>query len=224
MRILLVDDHNLFLESLKNLLAAHGYPVVGSASDGFAALERARALHPDLILMDIAMPRCDGLVATRLIKAEMPKTRIVMLTASEGDEHLFEAIKSGACGYLLKSLQAPQFLEYIAQLEQGEPPLSPGLAMRLLNEFAHQVQPASFAGPDQNADLTARQIEILTLVARGLTYTQVGETLYLAERTVRYHMGEILARLHLDNRAQVIAYAAQHGIIPKTAADTPQRD
>ncbi|HEY3376267.1 MAG TPA: response regulator transcription factor [Armatimonadota bacterium] len=224
MRILLVDDHNLFLESLKNLLAAHGYPVVGVASDGFVALERARALRPDLVLMDITMPRCDGLVATRLIKAEMPQLRIVMLTASEEDEHLFEAIKSGACGYLLKSLGAPQFLEFIAQVERGEAPLSPGLAMRLLNEFARQAQPTSPPDPENNAALTARQIEILTLVARGLTYAQVGETLHLTERTVRYHMGAILARLHLDNRAQVIAYAAQRGYIPNTTADTPERD
>jgi two-component system NarL family response regulator len=209
---------------LKNLLAAHGYPVVGVASDGFVALERARALRPDLVLMDVSMPRCDGLVATRLIKAEMPDMRIVMLSASEEDEHLFEAIKSGACGYLLKSLGAPQFLEFIGQLEQGEAPLSPGLAMRLLKEFSRQAQSSLPPAPETTAALTARQIEILTLVARGLTYTQVGETLHLAERTVRYHMSEILARLHLDNRAQVIAYAAQHGIIPKTTADTTDGD
>ena len=138
MRVLIVDDHSLFVESLRSLLTANGYQVVGTAGDGLAALEQARKLHPDLVLMDIAMPRCDGLAATRLIKAEMPDLRIVMLTASEQDEPLFEAIKSGATGYLLKSLRAPDFLRQLAQIELGEPPLAPGLAFKILQAFAQQ--------------------------------------------------------------------------------------
>src|SRR5512135_2342519 len=135
MRILLVDDSALFREALQNLLTLHGHQVVGTAGDGLEALEQARRLHPDLILMDIDMPRCDGLTATRLIKAEVPDVKIVMLTVSADDEHLFEAIKSGASGYLLKGLRARGFLELLAKVEQGEPPLSPGMAARLLDEF-----------------------------------------------------------------------------------------
>ncbi len=213
-RVLLVDDHSLFLESLQNLLTASGFQVVGAAADGFAALEQARALRPDLILMDITMPRCDGLAATRLIKAEMPEARIVMLTASEEDAHLFEAVKSGAAGYLLKSLRAPEFIRRLQAIEQGEPPLSPGLAAKIMSELARQSSGAADVslGVARADELSARQTQVLTLVAQGLKYEQVAEKLAISEATVRYHMTEILERLHLDNRAQVIAYAARMGL------------
>jgi len=212
MRILLVDDHTLFLQSLKMLLAANQYQVVGTAGDGREALKQARLLSPELILMDIEMPVCDGLAATRLIKAKMPEIKIVMLTVSSSDDNLFEAVKSGASGYLLKSQPAERFLELLGQVEQGGAALPPELAARLLAEFARQAQHLESSQLDSSADLTDRQREILTLVAQGLTYPQVGETLYLSVPTVRYHMGQILERLHLENRAQVIAYAARHGL------------
>ena len=136
MRILLVDDHALFCEALQNLLTLHGYEVVGTAGDGLEALEEARRLHPDLILMDIEMPGCDGLTGTRLIKAEMPDTKIVMLTVAQEDEVLFESLKSGASGYLLKSLRASQLLLHLDQLAAGQAALSPGLADKILEEFA----------------------------------------------------------------------------------------
>lgn len=213
MRLLLVDDHALFLQSLKVLLSASGHTVVGTAAEGREALEQARLLHPDLILMDIDMPGCDGLAATRLIKAEMAEIKIVMLTVSASDEHLFEAIKSGASGYLLKSQSADRFLEMIGQVERGGAALPPELAARLLDEFARQGRSAETAeSSNAPADLTPRQVEILTLVAQGLTYPKIGQSLHLSEPTVRYHMGQIMERLHLENRAQVIAYAAQHGL------------
>ncbi len=212
MRILLVDDHTLFLQSLKMLLAANQYQVVGTAGDGREALKQARLLSPELILMDIEMPVYDGLAATRLIKAEMPGIKIVMLTVSSSDDNLFDAVKSGASGYLLKSQPAERFLELLGQVEQGGAALPPELAARLLAEFARQAQHLESSQLDSSADLTDRQREILTLVAQGLTYPQVGETLYLSVPTVRYHMGQILERLHLENRAQVIAYAARHGL------------
>ncbi len=216
MKVLLVDDHALFLQSLTVLLNTSGYEVVGLAGNGVEALKQARLLRPELILMDIDMPGCDGLAATRLIKAEMPRIKIVMLTVSASDAHLFEAVKSGASGYLLKSQSAERFLELIAQVEHGGAALPPELAARLLDEFARQAQHIE-ATPVEGApaELTPRQVEILTLVAQGLTYPQVGETLHLSEPTVRYHMGEILERLHLKNRAQVIVYAAQHGLTNK---------
>jgi DNA-binding NarL/FixJ family response regulator len=136
MKILLVDDHTLFLESLQSLLTLHGYQVVGTAGDGLQALEEARRLHPDLILMDIEMPGCDGLAATRLIKAELPDTKIVMLTVAQEDKDLFESLKSGASGYLLKNSRASQLLSHLDQLAVGQAALSPGLADKILEEFA----------------------------------------------------------------------------------------
>jgi two-component system NarL family response regulator len=223
MRVLLVDDHGLFVEGLRNLLASQAIEVVGTARDGLEALAAARRWRPDVILMDIQMPRCDGVTATRLIKAEMPETRIVMLTMSDDEDDLFEAVKSGASGYLLKRLDADDFFTYLSEMEAGHPPFSPGLAEKILHAFAAQGHPAE-TRPSQPAPqppeppsgeegLSPRQIQVLTLVARGETYRQVAETIGLSERTVKYHMAEILARLHLANRSQVIAYAARTGLV-----------
>ncbi len=157
MRVLLVDDHSLFLEGLRNLLTARGVDVVGTARDGLDALEKARALRPEVILMDIQMPRCDGLSATRLIKAEMPEIKIVMLTMLATDQSLFEAIKSGAAGYLLKTLEAEHFFELLLGLAQGEAPLSPGIAARVLSEFARQADGSPAAGAASNAGAGAQR-------------------------------------------------------------------
>lgn len=213
MRVLLVDDHSLFLEGLQSLLTARGIAVAGTARDGLEALARARALRPDVILMDVRMPRCDGLAATRLIKAELPEIQIVMLTTSAEDEDLFAAIRSGASGYLLKSLDAGEFFALLTGLTRGEAPLSPGLAARILAEFAHE-EPRLRATEEARmpATLSARQVEILTLVAQGMPYKEVAATVGLSERTVKYHMGEILHRLHLKNRAEVVAYAIRSGL------------
>jgi two-component system NarL family response regulator len=194
------------------LLSTRGYEVVGTASNGVEALKQARLLSPDLILMDIEMPVCDGLAATRLIKAEMPQIKIVMLTVSSTDENLFEAIRSGASGYLLKSQSADRFLEMVAQIERGGAALPPEMAARLLEEFARQAQHVEQPIQEPPADLSARQLEVLTMIAQGQTYAQAARALHLSEATVRYHMGQILERLHLRNRAQVIAYAARHGL------------
>ena len=215
MKLLLVDDHALFLQSLKALLSTNGYEVVGTAGNGLEALRQARLCRPELILMDIEMPECDGLAATRLIKAEMPQVKIVMLTVSSRDEYLFEAIKSGACGYLLKSESAERFLAFVAQVRRGGAALPPELAARLLEEFARQAQHVHVEElvEEAPADLSPRQLEILTLVGQGLTYPEIGAALHLSESTIRYHMAQILERLHLEHRAQVIAYAARHGLI-----------
>jgi DNA-binding NarL/FixJ family response regulator len=214
MKILLVDDHTLFREALQSLLTLHGYEVVGTAGDGLQALEAARRLHPDLILMDIEMPGCDGLTATRLIKAEMPDIKIVMLTVAQEDEDLFDSLKSGASGYLLKSSRTSQLLSHLGQLAAGQAALSPGLADRILEEFARMGRRLeSNPGPvEETADLTPRQREILTLIVRGMTYEEMGKTLCLSERTIRYHVEEIIERLQLENRSQVIAYAARMGL------------
>jgi len=220
MKIMLVDDNRLMLEGLQNLLEAHNIEVVGVACNGLESIELAREVEPDVILMDIRMPRCDGLTATRLIKSERPEAKIVILTTSTDDDDLFEAIKSGACGYLLKSIETDELLEALNQVRQGTPPLSPGLAAKLLDEFKRfsnskeQISPESSGkkteAPSRNK-LNARQIEVLRLVADGLSYKEVGARLFLSERTIKYHMSEIMNRLHLENRAQVLAFAGQMG-------------
>ena len=225
MKVLLVDDHRLLLEGLTNLLEAHGVEVVGTARDGWEAAAAARALHPDVILMDISMPNCGGLAATRLIRAEWPDARIVILTTSAEDRDLFEAVKSGACGYLLKSMNAEELVEALDQAQHGVPPFSPGLAARLVSEFARlaasspsappgstEPLPAAAVRRPEPAALTQRQQEVLALVAEGLPYKEVGARLGLAPRTIKYHMSEIMTALHLEHRAQVIAYAARHGL------------
>jgi len=209
MKTLLVDDHPLFLDGLKSLLTVRGIEVVGTARGGIEALEKARSLNPEIILMDIKMPNLDGLAATRLIKAELPAVKIVMLTMSADDEDLFEAIKNGACGYLLKTLDVDEFFTLFLGLARGEVPLSPGLAGRVLEEFAREAMKSkSIKTSEANTEvLSPRQMQVLTLVAQGLTYKEVGAKLCLAERTIKYHIGEIIERLHLENRSQVIQYA-----------------
>ena len=223
MRVLLVDDHRLMSDGVSNLLAAHGIEVLGVASDGVEAIALVQELSPDVILMDIRMPRCDGLSATRQIKALWPEIKILMLTTSAEDQDLFESVRSGASGYLLKSISGNAFIEALRGLEQGTPPFSPGLASRLLNEFAKlsgtEAASSRLASRPseqerQTNGLTERQTEVLRLVARGLTYREVGERLSLSERTVRFHMTEIISRLHLQNRSQALAYAGTLGFRP----------
>jgi two-component system NarL family response regulator len=209
MKILVADDHPLFLDGLTNLLVLRGNEVVGTARDGAEALEKARALKPEVILMDVQMPGLNGIAATRLIKIEQPDVKIVMLTVSENDGDLFEAIKSGACGYILKTEDTERFFGLLSRLVQGEAPLSPGLADRVLKEFSRQAQSAKSVAKEgeKEVSLSPRQMEVLTLVARGLTYKEVGAKLFLTEHTIKYHMGEIIERLHLANRRQAIEYA-----------------
>lgn len=217
LQVLLADDHRLLVEGLTNLLEAHGIEVLGIASDGIEAVALAQQLKPDLILMDIRMPHCDGLSATRQIKARQPEIKIVMLTTSAEDQDLFEAVKSGASGYLLKSMSGEAFIEALRGLEQGVPPFSPGMASKLLGEFARLAEAGEIEtgrrGDTEKEQLTDRQIQVLKLVAEGLTYREVGERLALSERTVRFHMAEIMARLHLQNRSQVLAYAGKLGLM-----------
>jgi two-component system NarL family response regulator len=221
MKLLLVDDNRLMLEGLQNLLEAHNIEVAGVAFNGLESIEMAREIEPDIILMDIRMPRCNGLTATRLIKAEMPEVKIIILTTSTEDDDLFEAIKSGACGYLLKSMDTGELVEALNQVRQGTPPFSPGLAAKLLDEFkrfSNPKGPISSKNSGENIETTsesklnARQIEVLRLVAGGLSYKEVGARLFLSERTIKYHMAEIMNRLHLENRTQVLAFAGRMGL------------
>jgi two-component system NarL family response regulator len=214
MRVLLADDHPLFLDGLRNLLAARGIDVVGVARDGLEALEQVRALGPDVVLMDIHMPRLNGIAATRMIRAEQPETRVVLLTMSASDDELFEAITAGVSGYLLKTQDTGEVFQLLEEVARGEVALSPGLASRILNEFRRRsVAPPEVGEQRPVENLSSRETQVLTLVAQGLTYKEVGAKLFLAERTIKYHMGEIVARLHVENRAQAIDYARRSGMV-----------
>ncbi|MBI2864784.1 MAG: response regulator transcription factor [Chloroflexi bacterium] len=207
-KVLLVDDHALIRDGIASLLMAWGVEVIGQASDGLEALEKARDLQPDLILMDVKMPRCNGLQATRLIKAEMPQIQVVMLTVSDDEHDLFEAIKSGAQGYLLKNIRGNELGQLISGLSRGEAPVSPTLASKILSEFARQ----SAKAVSLKEDLSDREKQVLRLIAHGSTNRDIASKLFISENTVNYHVKNILGKLHLRNRSQAAAYAVQEGL------------
>jgi DNA-binding NarL/FixJ family response regulator len=222
MRILIADDHTLFRDSLRSLLTAHSFEVVGEAQNGREAFELARRLQPDIVLMDLGMPGLDGLAATRLISAEMPEVKVVVLTGSDDDANLFEAIKSGAQGYLLKDLASREFLTLLEGVGRGEPALTPAVAHKLLQEFARPVQSAP---PSHDPDaLTERERDVLELLVEGITSNRrLAQHLGLSENTVKFHVRNILDKLHLHNRAQVVGFALRHGIVapPEKPASKP---
>ena len=221
MKILIADDHTLFRDSLRSLLEARGIEVVGEARDGREACELARRLSPDIVLMDLSMPGVDGLAATRQLSAELPAVKVVVLTASDDDAMLFEAIKAGAHGYLLKNLDAEEFFSLLERTERGEPALTPVIARKLLQEFARpQSEPAQRpeAGrePQARSDpdaLTEREREILELLVQGVTSNRrLARQLGVIENTVKFHVRHILDKLHLHNRVQAAVQAVRTGI------------
>jgi len=215
MRVLLADDHALFRDGLRSLLEARGVEVVGEARNGREAIDQTRQLNPEVVLMDLHMPELDGLAATRLISAEQPEVKVVILTASEEDTHLFEAIKSGAQGYLFKNLAAEELFQLLEGVARGEPALTPALARKLLGEFARPAvavpTPHALEGL---AALTEREREVLDLLVQGITSNrELAERLVITENTVKYHFRNILDKLHVQNRAQVVAFAVRHGMV-----------
>ncbi len=221
MKVLVVDDHALFHIGLVNLLSSQeDIEVIGEAEDGFEALEKARVLMPDIILMDIAMPLCDGLEATRLIKAEMPYAKIIILTVSEAVSDVYQAIKHGAQGYFLKSLDPDDLFRMVRAVNQGEAHISPPVASRILAEFSRSESPE----PALEDALTSRERQVLDLVARGATNRSIAASLSIAENTVKNHLKNILGKLRVQNRVQAAAYVAGHGLAkrfpaPKSAGE-----
>lgn len=206
MRVLVVDDHALFRAGTRSVLRAWGIDVVGEASDGNEAVELARRLRPDLVLMDISMPGCDGLEATRQIRAELPETKVVIVTVSEEDDDLFDAVKSGADGYLLKNMSEEQLSQTLDAVAEGRPALSPALAGRIVAEFA---QPRVVK---ETPALTAREAEVLRLLTTGASNREIAAALDVAETTVHFHVKNILAKLRVKNRAHAAAYAVSTGL------------
>jgi PAS domain S-box-containing protein len=212
-RVLLADDHILFMEGLKNLLTPHGFEIVGTARDGLEALEKARVLQPDMILMDMQMPRCSGLAATRLIKAEMPEIKVVILTMSDQEQDLFTALQSGASGYLLKGMRAEELIEQLNSLAVSTTVVAPGLATQVLEDLRQEEAAAAQEAPVPLEEvLSPRQIEILGLIVAGCTYKEVAARLFVSERTVKYQMAAILKQLQVENRHQAIEYARKAGL------------
>jgi DNA-binding NarL/FixJ family response regulator len=212
MRLLIADDHPLFRDGLRSLLEARGIDVVGEARNGREALEQVRRLRPDVVLMDLSMPEMTGLAATRVLSADHPAVKVVILTASEDDADLFEAIKSGAQGYIFKNLDSDEFFRLLEGVARGEPALTPGLARKLLGEFARPPAPAQSAVEGARS-LTEREREVLDLLVQGVTTNrELAERLVVSENTVKYHLRNILDKLHVQNRAQVVAYAMRHGM------------
>lgn len=215
--VLLVDDHALFREGLAALLSTQeGIEIVGEAASGEEALEKARELLPDVILMDILMPGMGGLDATRKIKEEMPHTRIVMLTVSEEEDDLFEAIKAGAEGYLLKTVKSRDLIDMLLGVLRGEAAVSRVIARKLWEEFAEQAKkqetPSLLAPPN----LTRREMEVLRLLSEGLPDKAIASRLGISQRTVKNHVHNILEKLQLQNRVQAAAYALRQGLVKET--------
>ncbi len=214
-RILLADDHALFRQGLASLLAEEAdFEVVGQATNGLQAVELARELMPDVILMDVSMPAMDGLEATRRIKAEMPYVRIVILSASDGERNLFDAVKNGAQGYLLKKMDPAALYGTLRGVVKGEAPVSRTMAARLLEEFARQSRT-----PAPVSALTPREIDVLDHVARGRSNKEIAIALEIAENTVKNHLKNILEKLHLENRVQAATFALREGLIGRAGSE-----
>ena len=208
-RIMLVDDHALFRHGIASVLRAEpGFEVVGEAQDGGEAIAQAPVLQPDVILMDVRMPRVSGLEATRRIRDMLPQTKILMLSMSEEEDAVFEAVKNGAQGYLLKTAKPEELFEGLRGVVRGEAPLSNGLAVKLLREFARLAHEPAVPAP-LRAALSPREKEILALVGDGKTNKEIATVLALAENTVKNHIKIILEKLHLENRVQAAVFVLQ---------------
>lgn len=204
LRVLLVDDHPLFRRGVKEALEQGGVGVVGEATNGKEAVELAQELKPDVVLMDLLMPVLGGLEATAVLHKEMPQLGILILTVSEKEKDLAQALKFGARGYILKNASPQELLEAVQKVARGEVCISPVMAAKLLTEFPGEEQPS----------LTEREREVLGLVAKGATNKQIAEKLFIAENTVKVHLRNILDKLHLKNRAEAAAYAVRTGLVP----------
>ncbi len=207
LRLLLVDDHALFRDGLVNLFRyENDFTVVGEAEDADTALDKARELLPDLVLMDIDLPGADGVAATRRIKAELPHVSVVMLTVHDDTEKLMEAVKAGAEGYLVKNIRSAELLEQLRGVKRGEAAISRRMAARILEEFRRPEEL-----PEPEGDLTQRELEVLELVADRLSNKEIAAQLFLSEHTVKNHLKNILSKLHLRSRRQAAAYGVARG-------------
>jgi len=213
-RVLIVDDHTIVRKGIRALLAEiEGIEVVGEADNGQEAIAQADTLHPDVILMDLAMPKMDGIEATRQIKASQPESRILVMTSFAADDKVFPAIKAGALGYLLKESAPEDLVQAIRQIHRGESSLHPTIARKVLQEITHSADRPPTPDP-----LTEREAEVLRLVAQGLSNQDIARKLNISDPTVRTHVSNILSKLHLATRIQAALYALREGLVSLDAA------
>jgi len=210
-RVVLVDDHDLFRSGLRTLLEEQGVEVVGEAARGEEAVELVEQLAPEVVLMDLDMPGMGGVAATRLILAAMPMTKVLVLTISEQDSDVMDAIVAGGCGYLLKDSSVDDLLLGIESARVGESLISPAIAVKVLQRVR-----ASSMDPDAvekiKAELTARELEVLRLIANGKDNAQIARDLFISSKTVKNHISNILVKLQISNRIQAAVYAVKSGL------------
>ncbi|WP_209125632.1 response regulator transcription factor [Alkalihalobacillus sp. BA299] len=210
-RILIVDDHEHAREAIREILATYeNFQIVGEATNGIAAIEMTEQLMPDVILMDINMPKMDGLEATKIIKTKHPYVKIIIITVSDEVTNLFEALKKGAQGYLLKNIDPSSWYDYLQAIADDAVPMSEDLAFRILQEFTSQKEKQTEKNP-----LSKREQEVLELVAKGYKNKEIATEFQISEYTVKNHLKNILEKLHLQNRVQLTSYAYEHGWIDK---------
>ncbi len=220
MKVLVADDHSLFRDGIVSLLEAAGHKVVRQVGTGKEAVEATFELQPDLVLMDNTMPEMTGIEALRVIKREAPDIKVVMLTVSEDDEDLMEAAQAGADGYLLKNLDGEEFLRMLEGVARGEAAMTRKTAGRLLHRMA---QPDSEISPAAD-QLTSREIELLHLVAQGMSNRAIANELSISENTVKFHMKNILQKLNVSNRTEAVTVGIRQGILDPQSDDEGGRD
>jgi DNA-binding NarL/FixJ family response regulator len=208
LKVLVVDDHALVRRGLISLLIANDIEVVGEACNGLEAVEKAISLKPDIVLMDIKMPNCNGLQATRLIKESMPEVKIVIVTAFDEDEDLFQAMKIGASGYVLKNVKDEEFVDLLSSVMKGDVAVSPLIASKIVKELFQNRGKLDVKRSD--GDLTSKEEEVLKLVAGGATNKEIAASLGVSENTVKYHLRNIMDKLQVKNRAQMAVYASKN--------------
>jgi DNA-binding NarL/FixJ family response regulator len=213
-RVVICDDHAVFRRGLTMVLADEpGIEVVGEAEDGDAAVAVAEELAPDVVLMDVRMPKRSGIEATRAIAELVPTARIVMLTVSDEEEDLYEAVKAGAAGYLLKEISIEEVAEAIRSVMTGQSLITPSMASKLLAEFSNLSKKAEARNAVPVPRLTERELEVLRLVAQGMSNKEIASELYISENTVKNHVRNILEKLHLHSRMEAVVYAVREKIL-----------
>jgi DNA-binding NarL/FixJ family response regulator len=215
-KVLVVDDHALFRRGIVTVLANEkNIKIVGEAADGLEAIEKAEKLAPEVILMDLNMPRLSGLEATQVLHTKMPQANILVLTVSDNEADLFAAIKFGATGYILKNTEPEELIQAVLHIAQGGVIMSPVMATKLLSEFKDldtglEKKPIK----EEKANLSPREEEVLHLVSQGATNKEIADSLFISENTVKTHLRNIMDKLHLANRSQAAAYAVKRGLTP----------
>jgi DNA-binding NarL/FixJ family response regulator len=218
-RVLIADDQQLVRAGFALILDRAGIPVVGEAADGVEAVEQALAVRPDVVLMDVRMPRMDGLQATRRLLAELPAVRILMLTTFDLDEYLYAAVQAGASGFLLKDVSPADLVHAVRAVAAGDTMLAPALTRRLLERFARE--PLAGAQDRVLAPLVERERQVLELVARGMSNAEIGAALFLGEATVKTYVSRLLAKLQLRDRVQLAVLAYESGLVRRGSRGEP---